>query len=691
MGGLTSISGPASRRSAGAGEIAGLERAQGFRRRIGVELRGPGRSRAEGRARGVAAVRGQRRAAALPVVGFWERARRTRLCARCPAAAASRVAFATLALGFLLGLGVLFAWRRTDRGAEPRRQQGAGRAAVREPGRRRGRVLRRRHDRRGARQARGAPRAPGHRQPAARPSTRRARRACSRSAASSGPTTCVVGKVRWEKRAGGQSRVRVSPELVEVASGRAPTTKWQAAVRRRADRRLPGAGRHRGARGRGARRRARRRRAAGAGGQARRRTSRPTTPSSRARRPRRRWAQPIPRSLRRAIGFYEQAVALDSAFAPAWAQLARAHALLLLPTARPPRRGPRGPRRQRSGPWRSRPTGPRASSPSATITTASRNDPAQALAVYAAGLRSARRTTPSCSRPRRCVEQTLGRWEAALEHLTRAQALDPRSVTTARRLARTLLWLRRYPEAPAAFDRALALAPSDLDCIEEQGDGRARPGRPGRRAGRLRAAPAEVEPAALVAFVATYWDLVWVLDDAQQRLLLGLGPERVRRRPRRPGASCSPRPTRSAATAQRADLRRLGQRSPSRSSSARRPTTHSCTCSSGSRSRTWAARTTRSREGERGVALLPVSQGCATRPLLPAPARAHLHPRRRAREGARPARAAAEDPVLPLARLAEDRPQLRPAAGKPPLPAPRRGLLVTAAFVPDCASEVPGR
>src|SRR4029077_11021701 len=35
-----------------------------------------------------------------------------------------------------------------------------------------------------------------------------------------------------------------------------------------------------------------------------------------------------PASLRRAIGFYEQAVALDSAFIPAWAQLARARAVL---------------------------------------------------------------------------------------------------------------------------------------------------------------------------------------------------------------------------------------------------------------------------------------------------------------------------------------------------------------------------
>ena len=40
----------------------------------------------------------------------------------------------------------------------------------------------------------------------------------------------------------------------------------------------------------------------------------------------------------------------------------------------------------------------------------------------------------------------------------------------------------------------------------------------------LRAAPKEVDPTALVAFVATYNDLDWVLDEAQQQLLLRLTP-----------------------------------------------------------------------------------------------------------------------------------------------------------------------
>ena len=40
----------------------------------------------------------------------------------------------------------------------------------------------------------------------------------------------------------------------------------------------------------------------------------------------------------------------------------------------------------------------------------------------------------------------------------------------------------------------------------------------------IRSAPGDVEPTALVAFFGYYWDLYWVLDDAQQRLLLRLAP-----------------------------------------------------------------------------------------------------------------------------------------------------------------------
>jgi tetratricopeptide (TPR) repeat protein len=74
------------------------------------------------------------------------------------------------------------------------------------------------------------------------------------------------------------------------------------------------------------------------------------------------------------------------------------------------------------------------------------------------------------------------------------------------------------------MDRALALAPTNLQIIElkavvalAQGD------LPGAQA-VVRTALTTVEPAALLAFFGNYQDLYWVLDDAQQQQLLALPP-----------------------------------------------------------------------------------------------------------------------------------------------------------------------
>jgi tetratricopeptide (TPR) repeat protein len=119
------------------------------------------------------------------------------------------------------------------------------------------------------------------------------------------------------------------------------------------------------------------------------------------------------------------------------------------------------------------------------------------------------------------AEAALGRWDAGVEHLKQAERLDPRSVASPSNLGTVLLRLRRYPEAREAFDRALALAPANLTLIEykvltflAEGD------LAGARV-VLKAVPKEVEPTALVAY---FGDLVWVFEEQQQELLLRLTP-----------------------------------------------------------------------------------------------------------------------------------------------------------------------
>jgi tetratricopeptide (TPR) repeat protein len=122
------------------------------------------------------------------------------------------------------------------------------------------------------------------------------------------------------------------------------------------------------------------------------------------------------------------------------------------------------------------------------------------------------------------AEQELGRWESAVEHFRQAERLDPRSVVLWTSIGSALLRLRRYPEAREAQERGLAIAPANLRLIEHRamtflGEGDLA----GARA-KLKATLREVEPTALVAYLANYNDLVWVLDEPQRALLLRLPP-----------------------------------------------------------------------------------------------------------------------------------------------------------------------
>jgi TolB-like protein/tetratricopeptide (TPR) repeat protein len=329
----------------------------------------------------------------------------------------------------------------------------------------------------------------------------------------------LTATVRWQKGTGG-SQVHVTPELVEVRESGAPASKWQqpfhAALTDVFQVQSDIASQVSAALG-----------VALASGQETRLSEKPTQSLAAYDEYLKgqelfRFGSP-PAEHRKAIEFYERAVALDPAFAPAWAQLARAHAVHYFndtPTSA-------GAARARLAATRAVTLAPgRAESQLALadyhlLVLA---HPADALAAYAAGLRIAPDDAELLSRSA-SAETSLGRWDAALTHCTRAQALDPRSVTTASTRAHLLLWLRRYPEAQAASDRALALAPTGLGGIQDRAMVNLAQGDLAGARAVLRAVPHEVEPAKLVAYLATYWDVAWALDDQQRGLLLGLSPD----------------------------------------------------------------------------------------------------------------------------------------------------------------------
>ena len=330
----------------------------------------------------------------------------------------------------------------------------------------------------------------------------------------------LTGTLRWEK-VGGGSRVHVTPELVDVTRPDAPTSKWQqpfdAALTDVFQVQSDIATRVAQALG-----------VALGAGEEKRLSEKPTQNLDaydaflRGEEASKGLAAADPPSLRRAIAHYDQAVALDPGFAQAWAQLSRAHSFHYVNSVPTPAE------REQARAAAERALALAPGLPAAHLALgdyyeATRGDWLRAAEQYALGRQKVPRDADLLVGTA-LVQQRTGQWEDGLASLRQAQAVDPRSALTARRLARTLLLLRHYDESRETADRGLALAPQSLGILETKVMlSLARGDLAGARS-VLRAAPREVDPKALVAYLATYNHLAWVLDEEQQTLLLGLTP-----------------------------------------------------------------------------------------------------------------------------------------------------------------------
>jgi TolB-like protein len=331
----------------------------------------------------------------------------------------------------------------------------------------------------------------------------------------------LTATVRWEK-GGGKNRVQVNPELVEILSEGPPASKWQQSFDASltdvfqvqsdiATKVAQALGTTLGA------------------GEQRQLAEKPTQNLAaydaylKGEQVSGAMTNTDPPTLRKSLGLYEQAVALDPGFAEGWARVSVASSLLYrngVPT-------PELADRSLKAAEKSLSLAPNRPEPYHALGNYQRlvkQDYAAAREQYAKGLRLAPNDINNLGSAVG-AEQSSGMWDAALEHARAAERLDPRSLGAARRVGLALIRLRRYAEARQALDRALAISPSNLLAILSKtmaflGEGNLA----GARA-FLETSTRSVEPTALVAFVANYQDLGWVLTEEQQQLLLRLTPD----------------------------------------------------------------------------------------------------------------------------------------------------------------------
>ena len=470
----------------------------------------------------------------------------------------------------------------------------------------------------------------------------------------------LVGKIRWEKRAGGQSRVRVSPELVQVTPGSRRRPRGSS----RSTPRSPTCSRCRPTSRAGWPRRSTSRWATARG--SRSRGAADPEPRGLRRLPEGRWrsttATSDPARLRQAVSYFEQAVALDTAFAPAWARLSQASTLHQLRRHPEPGAAERARvrRRARAGPG-ARPAGrpPGAGRLPAPDQAGLRGGPSSSTA-RASG---SPRRMPSCSAASGRPSSVLGRWDASLEHLHQAQRLDPRSVADRPGAdARPCSGAERYPTRRGdASERWLARRPRQPARLRIEGDG------PGARADLAGAAgdrrgTAGRDPSHPVRGLRR--DLLGAVSGCSTTTSSGCCSGSRRRRSTTiaaPGASPSPAslraPGRSGMARAYADSARIAFEEQIRAtpedaqlhvSTASRSPTRGRKADAIARGRAWRSR------------CIPISQDAFAGPVLPASARADLHPGGRAGEGAGPARAAAQMPYyLSPAWLGSTRPSIR--------------------------------
>ena len=226
---------------------------------------------------------------------------------------------------------------------------------------------------------------------------------------------------------------------------------------------------------------------------------------------------------RLSASYFEQAVALDSSFVDAWAELSRALTAVYTNGSRDPVVAARAKEAMERATALD-PNGPEGYAAAARYYGAVEPDQAKATAAIERALRVAPNDADILAIAAG-VDSREGRLESATLKLERAREIDPRSASTLVALQQNYIVQRRYLEARDVGQAAIALVPGDINIVEWQAMGYLGQGDLKGAREVIRAAIDRGNPApAVAAFFGGYQEVSWALEEPERQLLFRLTP-----------------------------------------------------------------------------------------------------------------------------------------------------------------------
>jgi serine/threonine-protein kinase len=170
-----------------------------------------------------------------------------------------------------------------------------------------------------------------------------------------------------------------------------------------------------------------------------------------------------PDAMLSALAHYERAVTLDSSFARAWGRVSQVSSSFFSFGS-----DSAAAERARVGAERGLLLAPRFAEAHLAMGSYQllvRHDYRKAVDAFRAGLQLAPKHAELLGNLG-FAEQALGNYDVAIDHMRRGLEIDPRSLLYVRRLTRALTWMHRFPEAEAMARRALEIKADDASAVQ---------------------------------------------------------------------------------------------------------------------------------------------------------------------------------------------------------------------------------